>query len=599
MATNPQLLYAILSMDAYHQGAPGGLRDLLLQYPSEIDDTIRSTPRADNAIGFSAQSYTRGGETIIVYRGTDDGGTAPPFVTPDTLNGYSIAFGASSNPQAEAAIAFYKSFLNGANPVDPASVILVGQSLGGGLAGYVGALYGREHYVFDSMPYQAAVAAAYDRALNGTLVSDGNGGMQSIPDPAFRAAIYGAGNPAVAPNFSGQHGAYVVGESIQNWTYAPGSRPYGFEVPFDPFDPNNTMTGGDRHTVSTLVTLMFAGQLVDTQWQSQMRYIWPAWRSNEVASAAGFKTAGPTNNLFYAADVMAVAIAYTAVNDQGPFGTAAIRALFDDATDLGKLYKGVGVSNYISGDSAKTALAEIVVQYAGDQAFVKSIDQVARAGIFELSTDGKIVSADLNPTKWLSTFYTPEGQKTIVGRDHLISSLIGTIALQEFFTGSNALLYSEFDLWSPAAQDVTRIKAAATAAGVTLDAADAAKAFSTNDGGAVLIGGDGVDTLTGGKGSDLIIGGGGADVLRSGGGKDLIFGNAGNDTFIATLDQRSPTSSVTFFGGLDFDTADYMAAGGAAVMTKSQRVRRVRFCRPQAQTSFKVRPRFREVMCRE
>ncbi|MEQ1612336.1 MAG: hypothetical protein ABL904_06255 [Hyphomicrobiaceae bacterium] len=164
MTTNPQLLYAILSMDAYHQGAPGGLRDLLLQYPSEIDDTIRSTPRADNAIGFSAQSYTRGGETIIVYRGTDDGGTTGPlaaYQSLDVANGYFIAAGAAWNPQTQAAVAFYQSFLNGQNPTTASNITLVGQSLGGGLAGYVGSLYGRQYYVYDSQPYLSAVGNAY------------------------------------------------------------------------------------------------------------------------------------------------------------------------------------------------------------------------------------------------------------------------------------------------------------------------------------------------------------------------------------------------------------------------------------------------------
>ena len=93
MTTNPQLLYAILSMDAYHQGAVGGLKDLLSQYTTEIDDTVRgaaSDAALSGTVGFSAQTYTRPGETIIACRGTDDGGATTPggfFGSLDRANG--------------------------------------------------------------------------------------------------------------------------------------------------------------------------------------------------------------------------------------------------------------------------------------------------------------------------------------------------------------------------------------------------------------------------------------------------------------------------------------------------------------------------------
>jgi methyl coenzyme M reductase gamma subunit len=74
MTSNPQLLYAILAMDAYHRGDDGGIIvDYMNSRPTEIDDTVRGIPNPDNPYGFSAQSYTRNGTTIIAYRGTDDG----------------------------------------------------------------------------------------------------------------------------------------------------------------------------------------------------------------------------------------------------------------------------------------------------------------------------------------------------------------------------------------------------------------------------------------------------------------------------------------------------------------------------------------------
>lgn len=202
MSSNPQLLYAILSMDAYHQGAIGGLADLLREYPTQIDDTVRGRNDSNDETGFSAQSYTRGSETIIVYRGTDDGGTTLQYFgsSLDVANGYSIALGAASNPQTRAAVAFYRSFVGDQNLLDANNITLVGQSLGGGLAGYVGALYGQQYYVFDSEPYMSAVANAYDIALNGLLFRNENGPDTRIPNDELRDSIYGTGNPAVAPS---------------------------------------------------------------------------------------------------------------------------------------------------------------------------------------------------------------------------------------------------------------------------------------------------------------------------------------------------------------------------------------------------------------
>jgi hypothetical protein len=92
MPTNSQLLYAILSMDSYHRGVEGGLLELVGPISTQIDDTLRETADSNASIGFSAQSYTRGAERIIVYRGTDDGGTTNPF-TRDFFFGFFTAAG--------------------------------------------------------------------------------------------------------------------------------------------------------------------------------------------------------------------------------------------------------------------------------------------------------------------------------------------------------------------------------------------------------------------------------------------------------------------------------------------------------------------------
>jgi hypothetical protein len=92
MARNPLLLYALLSMDAYHRGADGGLNLLLRDKSTEIDGTIRQDPESNDK-GFSALAYKDGTATIIAYRGTDDGGVTQPAGSNDFLYGFPIALG--------------------------------------------------------------------------------------------------------------------------------------------------------------------------------------------------------------------------------------------------------------------------------------------------------------------------------------------------------------------------------------------------------------------------------------------------------------------------------------------------------------------------
>lgn len=84
---------------------------------------------------FYSIAYSYNGMTIISYRGTD-----APY---DVINGWPSGGGAFT-PQDKLAFAFYNDVatsLNNNQPIDPskANISLAGHSLGGGLAGLVGA----------------------------------------------------------------------------------------------------------------------------------------------------------------------------------------------------------------------------------------------------------------------------------------------------------------------------------------------------------------------------------------------------------------------------------------------------------------------------
>ena len=170
MTISNELFLAILSMDAYNRGylAAMGTKDSGIGGTSIGNATIGNsssvlgTEISQNA-SFFAQSYTLDGKTIISYRGTDNarGDASSLFTNGDAWNGFPTGAGLQSN-QAMLAIDFYKSVLGSSDP-QSANVVLTGHSLGGGLAGYVAALYGKTAIVFDQMPFTVAASNAYSK----------------------------------------------------------------------------------------------------------------------------------------------------------------------------------------------------------------------------------------------------------------------------------------------------------------------------------------------------------------------------------------------------------------------------------------------------
>jgi fermentation-respiration switch protein FrsA (DUF1100 family) len=248
-AARELLLPALLAMDVYHRDAIGGLLNATPNASgTKVDDLGKSidtaTPMSGelgnsgefSTIGFFAKSYTVGDKIYIVYRGTDDGAldvaNNPGAIgstllgnttLPDLYYGYPMAAGSLSslgstygsigslgwsngdyNSQAIKAVRYYKQ-VRDANP--DKEIVVVGQSLGGGLAGFVGSLYGLKTYVFNAAPYELATLNAYWSAHYNLAGPDGG---------TMREFLYGSpvwDNTRQAPIFSDIiTSAYVPGE---------------------------------------------------------------------------------------------------------------------------------------------------------------------------------------------------------------------------------------------------------------------------------------------------------------------------------------------------------------------------------------------------
>ena len=153
MALSDQLFKAILAMDVYNRGYGGSLEissnnlgNATLGQDSSILVDPNNGARRDEPISFFAQSYTWNGKTVISYRGTDN-------AIVDASTGFGLGAGSSGSPQSLMAAEFYRA-INGGSIAGNPNIDLTGHSLGGGLAGFVGTIYGVDFKLFDNMAFE-------------------------------------------------------------------------------------------------------------------------------------------------------------------------------------------------------------------------------------------------------------------------------------------------------------------------------------------------------------------------------------------------------------------------------------------------------------
>jgi hypothetical protein len=154
---NRDLFLSILALDSYNRGYGqriAGLSDAgKLGAATILGQSDIRTGFAAVKADFYAIAYTYQGQTIISYRGTDN-------LAKDAVNGYGVGAGFSGGifaPQADLAVEFYTSVTGRpAFYITPPNAVVVGHSLGGGLAGLVSMWAGIEGHGYDHMPFGAA-----------------------------------------------------------------------------------------------------------------------------------------------------------------------------------------------------------------------------------------------------------------------------------------------------------------------------------------------------------------------------------------------------------------------------------------------------------
>jgi hypothetical protein len=561
-ATYATVIDAVFAMNAYEHNPDDGLwttddlgRFFPNLYAGQLGDySLEAVSTADENANnnFFAIAYrSSAGQTIISYRGTTN-------LSADAPNGYGIAGGIPTGPDATNAIAFYQEVASLLNDPwqSPSDIIVVGHSLGGGLAGFVGAIYGLHGVLFDNMPFNNAAYHAYNDTFSTRNIGDTADQIEFPGNAALQAKIYGSQEP-YPNNTSGLKAYQTTDQFLGPFTVLQTPTNQALDPHAGPQDPFHAL-----HDMALLTMLLYADVSQETAWQSIGKPLFSALFNDSLGAAIGGRDS--QGNTFNASQMRTI-IAYSAL-DSGyePFGTTAIQSLYNDADTLGTIQSAGNSTGFMAPTvlSLRTpvkALAEIAVQFAGDQAAAANTDQDLAQGAFKL--DGSVLKADLDPAKWSSTFRNadPDSTKTaIVGVGDLFKAVLANVA-----NGTSATdpthSWAERNtagLSAPLLKQLNEIREI----DIALDGGDLSAAGTSDGarGGAMLIGGAGQGSITGSaNGNDLIIGGAtvktgdGNDIIVTSAGSETITFGSGNNEVLAGGDGVSDTYNYTSKTGTD------------------------------------------------
>jgi len=507
---------AILAMDSYNRGYDNkftndsvGLGDVGSEIGNAIvtqeSDKIEKSPSVNAS--FYAVAYNYNGETIISYRGTDK----PLDIVTGWLTGGGLIGDNFITLQASLAAQFYNAVIGGESPYS-SNVSFTGHSLGAGLAGLMASLYGKEAVIFDNMPFERAA----------DNINFASSPLSLSFDQTIKDTYYFNGSEPQAPNEDKIDAYATTGEPL-----APFRIQQSTDVTY--LDSNAVIQNpGDLHSQALLVNLLFAQKELEAgnitnDWINAGPDFINALFDDAIAISSGSANA----------DVMLSKIAYSAINEGTPvFGTTAIRAMFDDANDLGKALEEPSIFDLFApsvSDVLKDkadSISKIFVEYASYLANKKEIQNDVLDGVLKISDDSKYLTVDFTDSDWAGTelFNT-----SIIGRSELFDEAFPLSTRGDL--SSEEVSHYIFSIEDGGAFAVSNV----------------APSGKVN----VIYGSDGNDHIIGSSGNDYIFGEDDFDHLEGGGGDDVINAGSGGGILSGAL------AGGIIDGGVGNDTADF------------------------------------------
>jgi serralysin len=518
------LINAILAMDVYDRGVNPGL---VVSFDT-IGDYQVITSSIESSGSFQAASYQPVADPatrILAYRGTDQISDVLGWLGGAGIVGWPTQF-----PEAETYFTQWGT---------TAHVSLTGHSLGGGLAGYIAALNGDTAYAFDAMPFEIAAEGRYEQihGFFGSLFSNPASRYSGIHTVSTAGEVLSTIRALAPPveavaalaQFGPVAGALVTAKAAVGIA-AEQQAVVGAGVNFG-------LDAVSLHSVSLLVLLQYASDNAHTAWSAAASSLMKPLFDDTLASAVGIAGASSDGTVgsghWAASDKMKAMIGYSAVTDATGYGNTAIQALFNAGDALGAVEAANATASYLKAQPVETALADIVVEYAGllaqNQDYVIGTTTGATGhehGALFYNASTNLLAADFLPALWQRTAAGTEVD--ILGKTALIDAVLS-------FGGDDAseVTDEESQLWG-GTDNLTNLLASTTDGSASLDASGNIGIVKTDSNpldGALVVAGEGNDTLTGSSGNDLLIGGAGNDILAGGGGSDVLVGGGGNDTY--------------------------------------------------------------------
>lgn len=615
------LFKAILAMDSYYRGYDAGINidefdangnvistkigtASIVTRNNDDNDTVYldssfALNDVDQGVGFYALTYDLGGgDYVIAYRGTDypqNDDTVPK----DIHHGWTLGEGLTASEQGRMAIDFYNQVVdelygtaiqaNNAN----INISLTGHSLGGGLSGFVGALYDQDAVVFDSMTYELAVTKAYEDSRNYYVryilagfeqvaeVTPEN--LQSfintpgrtileygIIDPILRDKIYDNSTPwasdlegitgyhvkdeildlvllarslpgssaeSEAPFYLGEDGVFydlvntpIYYQAIYTaiTTYVAGT--VGATFSLAGYSADKLLEGVALHSQASLVIRMFADEpeVNSTNWKNAAKYFWPLLYDNGFADNIGMddpRLGGELQTASGFDGILRGIIAYSAIDQEFDgngvetsvtvFGDTGIRALYDDANELGASIVAAGAGSTIT--TYAEDISKAFVQFAGQLAlsklnrgdvFVENHTEIkATDGVlsYDPAAGDTTLTIDFTDTLWSSA-----GKGTLppmVARADLVSHIWADTGVE------TEIRAAALEMWGNDTTNVVERVVFAVSGGTYY----LPENQSANNKTTLFVGSAGDDEINAAKGNHFIMGLGGDDTLDYGG----------------------------------------------------------------------------------
>lgn len=495
------LFTAILAMDAANRGYYQSINLSGNQIGrATIIENSSVLIASDEDVSFFAQAYSYDGGVTISYRGTDD-------QLIDEVTGWPLGAGDGNSIQGLMALDFYQYIFNTIST----NIDLTGNSMGGGLAGFVGSIQNQDAVIFNSMAY-------YQGAVDFL-------------------------NP-VLPNQFVVSGYRVSGEWLEFEPDAPDL--IGVEI-----DHGNTFNNVELHDLSTLIIALYMDeQDSNGSWRAAEEYFWPVLYDDSSSFAERTGTNDNSLDGFlqdsgYNGSILKSIIAYSTINEGTRiFGDTAIRSFYNDANNLGAALTASGQGSYIR--EFAQDISYTFTHMAGRLGLNKILqtdDQgsLALDGILTYSTTGlnNTLTIELSDAHWdLLTGVTTHNAD--LSRQELISEIIGT---------NNDVLEQADYLWGDGTYNAfSRVIFAVEGNSSSVISENNASSPGAN----YFIGDDTANQVTGSSTTDMIHTELGNDFIIASASNDAINGGDGMDTIDYSLLNQSVTVEISPDASFDF-----------------------------------------------